>query len=332
VSSTPEKSAPLIAFPDPEDASLPAVPLEDLARAAEDLARASLSPATRRAYQAAWDAFASWCSQNALDALPAAPETLSLYLAFLAPQKGVRTIGKALAAIALAHRSAGFDSPTEAPLVRRVARGLRRTHGKPAAAKDPVRVDDLFAMIHTLDLEDILDVRDRALLLLGWAGAFRRSELVALDVADLREVPEGLVVTLRRSKTDQEGEGRKVGIPRARRPQLCPVAALKTWRADSGITEGPLFRAIDRWGNVQDQRLSDRAVALIVQRAAKRAGLDPSNRAGHSLRAGFCTEAARAGVPERAIMSQTGHKSSTTLRGYIRDGGMFLDHPGAKLL
>jgi site-specific recombinase XerD len=327
----PGKPAPLIAFSDPT-AALPAVPLEDLAQAAEDLARASLSPATRRAYQAAWTAFETWCHANALPALPAAPETLALYVAWLAPQKGVRTIGKALAAITLAHRSAGLDSPTEAPLVRRVARGLRRTYGKPPMTKDPIRVEDLYAMVRQLDEEDIIDLRDRALLLLGWAGAFRRSELVGIDVADLREVREGLVVQLRRSKTDQEGEGRKVGIPKARRPALCPVAAVKTWLVEAEITQGPLFRVIDRWGNIQDQRLSDRAVALIIQRTTERAGLDPAPFAGHSLRSGFCTEAARAGVSERAIMSQTGHKSTTTLRGYIRDGGMFLDHPGAKLL
>ena len=325
----PTNTPSTLAAPAPQG---PVAPLQDLARAAEDLARASLSQATRKAYQAAWTAFETWCKEHGLASLPAEPETLCLYLAKLAPERGVRTVNKALAAIALAHRSAGHTSPTEDPKARRVARGLRRTHGKPAKGKDPVRVDDLASMVRNLGRGNIA-VRDKALLLLGFAGAFRRAELVALDVEDIKEVPEGLVVMLRRSKVDQEGEGRKVGIPRARRPELCPVAAVKAWTTAAEISAGPLFRAVGRWGHVQSEgRLSDRAVALVVQRAAKRAGIDSSNLAGHSLRSGFCTEAARAGASERAIMSQTGHKSTTTLRGYIRDGGMFLDHPGAKLL
>ncbi len=330
-SSDPPAPESSTALAPPHPQGLPS-PLQNLAQRAEDLARASLSPATRKAYQAAWTAFETWCRDNGLPALPAAPETLALYLAKLAPEKGVRTVNKALAAIALAHRSAGHVSPTEDRQVRRVARGLRRTHGKPAKGKDPVRVDDLSAMVRDLGA-DLVDVRDKALLLLGFAGAFRRAELVALDVEDIKEVPEGLVVMLRRSKVDQEGEGRKVGIPKARRARLCPVAAVKAWTTAAGISAGPLFRPVDRWGKLRPEgRLSDRAVALVVQRVAKRAGIDPANLAGHSLRSGFCTEAARAGASERAIMSQTGHKSTTTLRGYIRDGGMFLEHPGAKLL
>jgi site-specific recombinase XerD len=321
------KSAPGTAF-----SILPAEPLRSLADQAEDLARAALSPATRRAYQTFWGAFDTWCRAQGLESLPAAPETLCLYLAWLAPQKSVRTVGVVLAAVALAHRTNGHPSPTEDPHVRMVVRGLKRTHGKPARAKDALRVSDLGAMVRELGTE-LLGLRDRALLLLGFAGAFRRSELVALNVEDLKEVPEGLVVLLRRSKTDPEGEGRKVGIPKAHRPALCPVAAVKAWTTAAGIETGPLFRPVDRWGKLRPEgRLSDRTVALVVQRAAKRAGLDATTLAGHSLRSGFCTEAARAGASERAIMTQTGHKSATTLRGYIRDGGMFLDHPGAKLL
>jgi site-specific recombinase XerD len=321
------KSAPRTAF-----SILPAASLRDLAGQAEDLARAALSPATRRAYETSWGAFDAWCRAQGLESLPAAPEALSLYLAWLAPQKSIRTVGKVLAAVALAHRTNGHPSPTEDPHVRLVVRGLRRTYGKPAVAKEALRVGDMVAMVRELGPE-LLGLRDRALLLLGFAGAFRRSELVALDVEDLKEVPEGLVVLIRRSKTDPEGEGRKVGIPRARRQALCPVAAVKAWTSAAGIETGPLFRPVDRWGKLRPKgRLSDRAVAIIVQRAAEQAGLDASTLSGHSLRSGFCTEAARAGASERAIMAQTGHKSASTLRGYIRDGGMFFEHPGEKLL
>ncbi len=311
----------------------PASPaLADLADQAEGLARASLAPSTLRAYRAAWRAFGAWCEVQGLRELPASPGTLVLYLAHLAPRRSVRTVTKALSAVALAHRSTGHPSPTEDPQVRQVVRGLKRKHGKPVAKKDPLLVPDLAAVVAGLG-DGLAGLRDRAVLLLGWAGAFRRSELVALDLDDLREVPEGLVVTLKRSKTDQEGEGRTVGIPRARRAELCPVAAVGAWIAAAGIEEGPLFRPVDRWGALRPAgRLSGRAVALVVQRAARRVGLDPAALAGHSLRAGFCTEAARAGASERAIMRQTGHKSTATVRGYIREGSMFLDHAGAGLL
>ena len=309
-----------------------ALALQDLDRRAGDLARASLSPATLRAYRTAWVAFEAWCSGHGLQALPATPATLARYLAHIAPQRSVATITKALASIALAHRTNGHPSPTEDPQVRLEVRGIRRTYGRPARQKDPLLVPDLASVVAGLG-QGLAGKRARALLLLGWAGAFRRSELVALDLEDLRHVPEGLVVLLERSKTDQEGEGRKVGIPRARRAELCAVAAVAAWVAAAELVDGSLFRAVDRHGNLRPPgRLRSGAVAQVVKRAAEAAGLPPAALAGHSLRSGFCTEAARAGASERAIMRQTGHRSTTTLRGYIRDGGMFLEHPGEKLL
>ena len=308
-----------------------ALALQDLDRRAGDLARASLSPATLRAYRTAWVAFEAWCSGHGLQALPATPATLARYLAHIAPQRSVATITKALASIALAHRTNGHPSPTEDPQVRLEVRGIRRTYGRPAKQKDPLLVPDLAVVVAGLG-DGLASKRDRALLLLGWAGAFRRAELVALDIEDLKAVPEGLIVLLERSKVDQEGEGRKVGIPKARRAELCPVAAVAAWVAAAELVDGPLFRAVDRHGNLQPGRLRSGTVAQVVKRAAEAAGLPPATLAGHSLRSGFCTEAARAGASERAIMRQTGHRSTTTLRGYIRDGGMFLDHPGAGLL
>jgi integrase len=177
--------------------------------------------------------------------------------------------------------------------------------------------------------DGLLGVRDRALLLVGFAGAFRRSELVSLDRPDLEFTKDGLTVMLRRSKSDQEGQGRKVGIPYGSNPETCPVRALQAWLEAAAITDGPVFRGVTRHGKVQG-RLSGYAVALIVKRYAAVGGLDPSRYAGHSLRAGLATAAAIGGASERSIMNQTGHKSITMVRRYIRDGNLFRENAAAK--
>ena len=177
----------------------------------------------------------------------------------------------------------------------------------------------------------LLGVRDRALLLVGFAGAFRRSELVSLNVRDLKFTNDGLTVTLRRSKTDQEGSGRKVGIPYGSSPETCPVRSLRAWLEASGIESGPVFRPINRHGQIRPSRLSDRAVALIVKRAAEAAGKDPAEFAGHSLRSGLATAAAIGGASERAIMKQTGHRSTAMVRRYIRDGSLFRENAAARV-
>jgi integrase len=196
-------------------------------------------------------------------------------------------------------------------------------------------VDELRRMADALP-DSTLGVRDRALLLLGFAGAFRRSELVALDVGDVRPTADGLVVTLRRSKTDQEGTGREVGIPYGSTPATCPVRAVRAWLAvhaflSQGGTECPLFHRIDRHGRQLPGRLSDRAVARVVQRTARSAGLEAASYAGHSLRAGLATSAAAADVPERVIAQQTGHRSMAVLRRYIRSGSLFRENAAARV-
>jgi integrase len=169
-------------------------------------------------------------------------------------------------------------------------------------------------------------LRDRAVLLLGFAGAFRRAELVSLDVADLEFSSAGLIVTLRVSKTDQEKSGRRIGIPFGSAENTCPVRALREWLETARIVDGPIFRPMDRFYRVQPTRLSDKAVALIVKRRAKAVGLDPARYAGHSLRAGLATSAAAAGASERVIMSQTGHRSADMVRRYIREGSLFREN------
>ncbi len=177
----------------------------------------------------------------------------------------------------------------------------------------------------------IIGVRDRAMVLLGFAGAFRRSELVALDVEDCTFGKDGLTITLRRSKTDQDGAGRKVGIPYGSNPDTCPVRTIQTWLEMAGIDSGPLFRSINRHGKVREGRLSGIDVSRVVKKLARRAGLDPAKYGGHSLRAGHATSAAIAGATERSIMKQTGHRSVQMVRRYIRDGSLFRENSAGKL-
>ena len=177
--------------------------------------------------------------------------------------------------------------------------------------------------------DGILGTRDRALLLVGFSSACRRSELVGLDHQDVQPTSDGLVLTLRRSKTDQEGAGRSIGVPYGSDPNTCPVRSLAAWLDASGITAGPIFRPINRHGHVGSSRLSDRSVALIVKKYAAAAGLGPQHYSGHSLRAGLATSAAAAGASERAIMAQTGHRSAAMVRRYIRDGSLFRENAAA---
>jgi integrase len=303
--------------------------IEDLAEEAFRFAAASKAPATVRAYRSDWRDFTAWCECRSLEALPAGAETVALYVADLAGWAKPATIGRRLSAISQAHQTAGYPTPTHAAAVRATMAGIRRTLGVAQAAKAPVVTAVLRAMVATLDGRRLIGVRDRALLLVGFAGAFRRSELVALDVADVADGPDGLTVTLRRSKTDQEGAGRKVGIPYGSHPATCPVRAYRAWLEASGIAEGPVFRPVDRHGRMAPGRLSGRAVALVVKRSLAAVGVDPAGYAGHSLRAGLATAAAQAGASERAIMAQTGHKSLPMVRRYIRDGNLFRDNAAA---
>jgi integrase len=209
-------------------------------------------------------------------------------------------------------------------------KGIRRTKGTAPEQKTAALTDDIRAMVDGTDA-GLIGCRDRALILLGFASAFRRSELVELDVDDCAFGKDGLTVTLRRSKTDQQGAGRKVGIPYGANPDTCPVRTLRDWTEQAGIDGGPLFRSISRHGQVGPGRLSGIDVARVVKKLAERAGLDPAKYAGHSLRAGHATTAAIGGASERSIMNQTGHRSVQMVRRYIRDGSLFRENSAGKL-
>jgi site-specific recombinase XerD len=286
---------------------------------------ASKAPATIRAYRSDLRHFEAWCEAHARPSLPAASETVADYIAALADAGiSAATITRRLSAISQGHRMAGHESPTQTQLVRMTAAGIRRTLGTAPRQARPILVADLRAMVEALP-DSLRGLRDRALLLVGFTGGLRRSELVGLDVEDVSEEAEGLRIKLKHSKTDQEGAGREIGIVRGRHPLTDPIAALADWREAAGIETGPIFREVDRGDRVGSGRLSDRAVARIVKAAAYRVGLDPLVMSGHSLRSGLATSAAAAGASERMIMRTTGHRSEAMVRRYIRAGSIFTE-------
>ena len=279
---------------------------------------------TQRAYRADWADFTDWCDGENLVPLPAEASTVAAYIEALAATHKIATIQRRLVSIKKAHRGIGVETPTTDPLVRLAWRAIRRRIGVAQEPKAPLLINDVRSMVGTLD-SDLAGLRDRALLLLGFAGAFRRSELVAVRKGDLEFNPDGVTVRIRKSKTDQESRSRRVGVPFGTSTATCPVRALLAWLEASGITGGPVFRSLQR-GRLGRIALSDKSVALVVKRAAEAAGLSPERYAGHSLRAGLATSAAIAGASERSIMKQTGHTTEKMVRRYIRDADLYREN------
>jgi site-specific recombinase XerD len=306
--------------------------LASLGRQAREFATAAKAENTLRAYQADWADFRQWCDAHQVASLPALPQTVALYLTDRAATLKTSSLARRLTTINRAHQAAGQLSPAtmQNAVVSEVWKGIKRKKGTAQHGKKPFLTPDLRRVIAELP-QDLRGLRDRALLLAGFAGGFRRSELAALRVEDFETTPDGLIVRLGRSKTDQEGQGRPVALPYGSDPRTCPVRAIRAWLEQAGITAGPLFRAVDRHGLVSSQALHADSVGYLVKRAAGRAGLETAEYAGHSLRAGLATQAAMNGASELAIMKQTGHRSLNTVRKYIREGSLFRDNAATKL-
>jgi integrase len=305
--------------------------LEDVGARANSYPSNSKSPATIRAYAAGWRDFLQFCQLHGAEPLPATERTVAAYLAALA-DRGAKaaTIARRLVVISQAHKAADLPSPTTSSLVSRTHAAIRRTIGTAQTAKSPALVEDLKRMLAHLPATRV-GMRDRALLLLGFAGGFRRSELVALDVADLEFSSDGLIITVRRAKTDQDGRSSRIGVPFGSSERTCPVRSVQAWLAAARIADGAVFRSLDRFQRVQPRRLSDKAVARVIKRRAAAVGLDPDRYAGHSLRAGLAMSAAAGGASERDIMNQTGHRSAGMVRRYVREGNLFNKSNAASL-
>lgn len=315
----------------PLPAPLPPAPplaLEQLLQRAGAYAEASLAPATRKSYGHDFATFASWCAEHGCQPLPAAPAAVAAFLAAEADREyRPVTIARRAAAIAWAHRAHDQPNPCDSAAVAQVLAGIRRQDRTgPARKAAPLELDPLERLLTPIDASTLAGLRDRALLLLGFAAALRRSELVALDTSDLEfDAANGLLLTIRKSKTDQEQQGAKVAVPYAHTSERCAVHALRQWLETADIHQGPVFRRMHRGDTIAQTRLSDQSVALIVKRRAKAAGLPPTLLSGHSLRSGYATSAARAGIEERKIANVTRHKNLPTLRGYIRTATAFDD-------
>jgi site-specific recombinase XerD len=297
---------------------------------AEEYARASRSANTIRAYQSDWKYFIAWCTEFKTPSLPSSPDTIAIFLVQEAENHKVSTIVRRLSAISEAHRIAGYSSPCDDERVKTILKGIKRTKGVAPSMKSPLLTDQLRNLLVNLP-NTKQGIRDRALLLLGFTGAFRRSEIVALDRDDLTFVKEGILVRVKRSKTDQEGLGVEKAIPYGSSPELCPVRAVEAWLVISKIEEGALFVSIGKGDKLHTARLSDRSVALIIKKLIEQSGSSSQDYSGHSLRSGFVTQAALNGASDRAIMNQTKHRSRAMVDRYVRVASIWTENGAMKL-
>ena len=287
----------------------------------------SKSTNTVRAYKSDFEDFSLFCIKNGFNSIPTEPKIVSLYLTYLSSKDAKpSTIKRRLVSIGVIHKMKGHYLDTKHPVIVENFMGIKRLKGVNQKGKKPILINDLKQIIDVINKQeepDLKKCRNKALLLVGFAGGFRRNELVSLDIEDLDFVSEGLKIKIKRSKTDQFGEGFTKGIPYFENYLYCPVKNLKNWLNVSKIKKGPVFLRFSKGSNLTNIRLTDQSVALIVKDYLDKAGIDNKNYSGHSLRSGFATSAAEAGAEERSIMAMTGHKTSQMVRRYIRDANIF---------
>ena len=282
---------------------------------------------TIRAYKSDFKDFALFCAQNGFKSLPSEPKIISLYLTHLSTKEAkMSTLKRRLVSIGVIHKLQGHYLDTKHPSIIENIMGIKRRKGSFQKGKKPLLINDLKILINVIDKnynEEIMRVRDRSIILIGFSGGFRRNEIVSLDYDDLDFVSEGLKINLKRSKTDQIGEGSVKGLPYFDNSQYCPVLSVKKWIEISNIVSGPLFRRFSKGSKLTNNRLTDQTVALLIKKYLKLAGIESKNYSGHSLRSGFATSAAESGAEERSIMAMTGHKSTEMVRRYIKEANLF---------
>jgi site-specific recombinase XerD len=282
---------------------------------------------TIRAYKSDFSDFDLFCAKNGFKSLPSEPKIVSLYLTYLSTREvKMSTLKRRLVSIGVIHKLKGYYLDTKHPSIIENLMGIKRRKGSVQKGKKPLLINNLKKIINVIDEEkneEIKKFRDRSIILVGFSGGFRRNEIVSLDYDDLDFVKEGLKINLKRSKTDQYGEGSVKGLPYFDNTEYCPVVSIRKWIEISKIKSGPLFRRFTKGSKLSESRLSDQTVALLIKDYLKIAGIESRNYSGHSLRSGFATSAAESGAEERSIMAMTGHKSSEMVRRYIKEANLF---------
>ena len=282
---------------------------------------------TVRAYKSDFNDFGIFCARNGFKSLPSDPKIVSLYLTHLSTKDAkISTLKRRVVSIGVIHKLKGHYLDTKHPSIIENIMGIKRRKGSVQKAKKPILIKSLKLIIDAIDQQnkqEIKKLRDRSIILIGFSGGFRRNEIVSLDYDDLDFVPEGLKINIKRSKTDQFGEGFTKALPYFDNIQYCPVLSLKNWIQVSNINSGPLFRRFSRGSKLSENRLTDQTIALLIKKYLGLAGIDNKNYSGHSLRSGFATSAAESGVEERSIMAMTGHKSTEMVRRYIKEANLF---------
>ncbi|WP_440678230.1 site-specific integrase [Candidatus Pelagibacter sp. HIMB1611] len=281
---------------------------------------------TLRAYKSDFKDFGAFCSRHGLNSLPTEPKIVSLYLTHLSKNSKFSTLRRRLVSISMVHKLKGHYLDTKHPIIVENLMGIRRVKGSIQKGKKPILINHLKLIINSINEQksnETMKLRDKAIILIGFGGGFRRTELISIDYEDLEFVPEGLKITIRKSKTDQFGEGMIKGLPYFNDKDYCPVINLRNWLEISKIKSGPIFRRFSKGSVLTDNRLTDQSVVLLIKEYLRLAGIENKNFAGHSLRSGFATVAADAGADERSIMAMTGHKTTQMVRRYIREANLF---------
>ena len=281
---------------------------------------------TLRAYKSDFKDFGSFCAKHGFNAMPTEPKVVSLYLTHLSTNSKMSTLRRRLVSIGVIHKLKGHYLDTKHPVIIQNLMGIKRKKGSVQVGKKPILINHLKEIINVIDdqkIEKIKKLRNRTLILIGFGGGFRRTELISIDYEDLDFVDEGVKITLKRSKTDQFGEGLVKGLPYFTNDKYCPVTSLKNWMNLSKIKTGPIFRRFAKGSILTGHRLTDQSVVLIIKNCLKIAGIENQNFSGHSLRSGFATVAAESGADERSIMAMTGHKSTQMVRRYIKEANIF---------
>ena len=282
---------------------------------------------TIRAYKSDFKDFGSFCVKHSFKALPTEPKIVALYLTYLSGKDAkISTLRRRLVSISIMHKLKGHYLDTKHPVIIENLMGIKRRKGSIQKGKKPILINHLKAIINVINkekIEEIKKARDKAIILIGFGGGFRRTELMSIDYEDLEFVAEGVKITIKRSKTDQFGEGMIKGLPYFANETYCPVAHLKKWIKISDIKDGPIFRRFVKGCSLTSNRLTDQSVVLLIKSYLKLAGIENKNYSGHSLRSGFATVSAESGADERSIMAMTGHKTTQMVRRYIREANIF---------